>query len=116
MDFGIDSVALPDNGVHDSACQFGRDGVPFRLGDVTLQDCRWGALTEICLEHGRQGETACRPPRPDPIRPVNAAPAITRDLVAHSGCGARRCQCLFSGRRVRRGRRVSNDDVTRSSR
>jgi hypothetical protein len=57
----VDLVAMGDDGIDQLAGECGGRLVAFRFGEVTLEDCAGGALAEVGLEHGSQGES---PPGP----------------------------------------------------
>ena len=57
----VDLVAMGDDGIDQLAGEGGGRLVAFRFGEVTLEDGAGGALAEVGLEHGSQGES---PPGP----------------------------------------------------
>ena len=57
----VDRVAVGDHGFDQLAGEGGGGLIAFGLGQVALQDRFRGALAEVGLEHGSQGES---PPGP----------------------------------------------------
>jgi hypothetical protein len=66
-DFGIDRVPVEHLRRDQLAGELGRRVVSFRLGEMAFQDGVCGALTEIRLEHGRQGQTSAGPTAADAV-------------------------------------------------
>ena len=71
----LDLVAVFDDGRDQLAGQRGGGLVALRLGEMTLQDGLGGALPEVGLEHGREGEPATGPPAADAVSPRRHRPA-----------------------------------------
>jgi hypothetical protein len=63
-----------DDGRHELARQRGGILVPLLLCEVTFQDGIGGALAEIRLEDGREGEPSARPPAADAVSPRHRRP------------------------------------------
>jgi hypothetical protein len=67
LDSGIDIYAIRDHPGNDVARQLAGPGVGLDLGEVALQDGHGSALSEVRLEHRREGDASARPERADPI-------------------------------------------------
>ena len=59
---------------HELAGEGGGRGVALLLGQVPLQDGLRGALPEVRLEHGREGEPPTGPPAADAVSPRRHRP------------------------------------------
>ena len=73
-DLGVDLGAVGDLGGDKLTGQRRCVGVALRLGQVALEDGVRGALPEVRLEHGREGQPASGPPAADAVSPRRHRP------------------------------------------